>query len=335
MLPRGGWNAHAAATAAYDASSHAVELGDCASIISAQDRPWRGRIARAHVSLQETRNALRAVAAFLEDFIHEDELPRLRRGRIGNSTMAPGGVRRSARWRRFVQIRVRLSFRHQPTFPRGKKSTSLRGITQWHDAPHMRQCVKVDGMATARVPAPGRCTRLPPRTGSRRSLDARPRSRFAARTRLLLRERRFRGRRPSPRWMRRLRRTRGRARPALCSASVSGTPPSDSRRRCGARGGASRARAAPRSARARSKRRASRRSCGVRMRKSSSATTAPRRCGTRRTCSFPYRRRSERSLANTIEKNHSLWTPCWRTPPASPRSNAPAPKRMKSRGSRT
>ena len=29
-------------------------------------------------------------------------------------------------------------------------------------APHARQCVKVDGMATARVPAPGRCTRLPP-----------------------------------------------------------------------------------------------------------------------------------------------------------------------------
>lgn len=29
-------------------------------------------------------------------------------------------------------------------------------------APHARQCVKVDGMATARVPAPGRCTRSPP-----------------------------------------------------------------------------------------------------------------------------------------------------------------------------
>ena len=83
-------------------------------------------------------------------------------GASGNSTMAPGGVRRSARWRRFVQIRVRLSFRHQPTFPRGKIHFSARNHPVARRAPHARQCVKVDGMATARVPAPGRCTRLPP-----------------------------------------------------------------------------------------------------------------------------------------------------------------------------
>eukprot|EP00982_Pelagococcus_subviridis_P002277 17590-Pelagococcus_subviridis.AAC.2 len=57
-----------------------VQFRDRAPEIDVQDRPGRGVVAAAHVPSEVARDPARAVAAFLEDLVHEGELPRLRGG---------------------------------------------------------------------------------------------------------------------------------------------------------------------------------------------------------------------------------------------------------------
>ena len=118
-----------------------VELGDRASEISAQNRPRRGRIARARVSLQETRDSLGAVAAFLEDLVHKDELPRLRCGRIREQHHGAG--RCETLYAKAPTRAESSSFRASSTLVENIPSadsgaTPLPGITQRHDAPRAR-----------------------------------------------------------------------------------------------------------------------------------------------------------------------------------------------------
>ena len=76
------WKAHARDGVVGVVVARDVELGDATSEVGVQDRAGGVVVAGANVAGEVTRDALRAVAAFLKDLVHEDVLPRLRRGDV-------------------------------------------------------------------------------------------------------------------------------------------------------------------------------------------------------------------------------------------------------------
>ena len=141
-----------------------VELGDATSEVGVQDRAGGVVVAGANVAGEVTRDALRAVAAFLKDLVHEDVLPRLRRGDVREEHHGARRDRNCA-LRPVVEIRRADSTGDRTSGSGARASFEREGETRTF-AGRLKGSVWVDAVDDVRVRAELRARDTPRRANS-------------------------------------------------------------------------------------------------------------------------------------------------------------------------